>query len=151
MPTVAIVPAQFEHASQLAPLLRAGDLAECLAAGYPDAKAALDDALVNSTEAVAILFDGEIAALVGADDYGQGLALIWALTGVAVDRARLTFLRTSRQVLAMLRRGRRLFNIVDVRYQGAFDWLECLGFFPGRTISHPRTGAPFRVMMIGGA
>lgn len=149
---VSIVNATSKHAEQLAPLMRAADLDECLAAGYPDGRSALDRALLESTEAFAVLFDGEVAAMVGVDPLGLEATLVWVITGRAVDRAALSFIRTSRQLLRyFLSKHRRLVNLVDARYQGALDWLECLGFAIGPVVPHPDTGLPFRLASIGGA
>lgn len=153
MTVVTVIPAKPEHAAQLAPLMRAADLAECIAAGYADARSALDEALANSVEAWAMLFDGEVAALVGVDPLeGSGSTLVWALTGQAVDRAKLSYLRAGRLILRdLLRRWPILVNLVDSRYQGALDWLECLGFTIGPEVPHPITGLSFRrVSIIGG-
>lgn len=152
MPIVDITAVRPEHLEQLAAVMRPGDLDECIAAGYPDARSALEDAMAHSTHSWAVLFDGEVAALVGLDgDYTTKAALVWALTGRAVDRARLSFVRASRALLALIRSTHPfLFNIVDARYQGAVDWLEVLGFKLGPVVPHPRTGQPFRVAVIGG-
>ena len=147
---VLVTTATAEHAAQLAPLLRAGDLAECLAAGFASGLEALGRALAESSEALTVLFDGEVAAMVGVDILDDDRALVWALTGRAVDRARLTFVRTSKQVLEhFLRSGLILVNLVDARYQGALDWLEVLGFRIGPVVPHPATGLPFRLAEVG--
>ncbi len=149
MATVDILPATLDHAAQLAPFLRAGDLAECLASGCVDGFSALADSVAHSSEAWSVFFDGEIAALVGVVPFDNGTTLVWALTGRAVDRARLTFVRVSRRLLAqLLRKHAVLANLVDARYQGAIDWLECLGFCVSQPTPHPTTGMPFRVASI---
>lgn len=151
---VTVLTATQEHIASLAPQLRARDLAECLACGYPDGAAALQEALKQSTKSWAVLFDDQVAAMVGIhvrpDGFGAA-SLVWALTGQVVDRARLTFIRTSRAMLAKLaEHWAPLVNIVDARYQAALDWLEVLGFSILDEVSHPKTGAPFRLVLLEG-
>lgn len=149
--SVKILRARPEHAAQLAPVMRPADLAECRAFGHADALAALEQALANSTESWVVFFDDEIAAMVGVDDLGYDVALVWALTGRAVDRARLTFMRTSRDLVEILLQTRLvLWNYVDARYQAALDWLECLGFNIGPVKPHSVTGEPAVLVFIGG-
>lgn len=151
MVVVTVTAALPEHCALLAPLLRAPDLAECIASGFADGLSALQASLEHSVEAVSVFFDGEIVAMVGVDPLGPGQTLIWALTGRAVDQAKLTFLRWSHAVVDDFHEAfGTLTNLVDARYQGAIDWLECLGFRIGEVLEHPLTGLPFRPAVLGG-
>ncbi len=143
VPTVT--PATWQHAAELAQTMRAGDVAECVAFGYSDALDALVTAVAFSTEAWTVRFDDEIAAMLGVTE-AHGGAILWCLTGEVVERAKLTFMRSShRLVNALLTKYRRLANLVDARYQRAIDWIECLGFTVGAVVAHPETGAPCRL------
>lgn len=153
---VRVVTARPEHAEQLAAVMRAEDLAECQAAGYATGLEALRAGIEGSTEAWAVYFGGELGAVLGVDaEYGtpeQPGALIWALTGKVVDRARLAFVHASRELVAwLLERHRFLFNLVDPRYVKALRWLELLGFKQGHVVPYPGTGAPFVLVTLGGA
>lgn len=148
--SVTFEPATVAHAEALAPLMRAEDLAECQALGYPTAHEALLVSLKNADIARAMLFDGEVAALfglavrrstvLGSSDVG----LVWLLSGRAVARHPSAFLRHSRPVLAaLLQHCATLGNCIDARYTGALRWAMWLGFDIGRPVALGPAGMPF--------
>ncbi len=144
------------HAAELASTMREADIRECLAAGYPDARSALDTALAHSRDSWALLINGEVAVIAGVTPVdgavlsAAGIAEVWALTSRVVDKYPLTFFRWSRKfVFGLLQQYGLLANLVDARYQGAIDWLECLGFRIGQPQPHYITGAPFCLVSIG--
>lgn len=150
---ILVVQATIEHARALAPVLRAEDTAECVAAGYDSALAALEAGVTNSTEAWAIYFDGELGVVLGVDGItDQSEALLWCLTGEVIERAKLSYWRVSKGIVRDLRlRYRRLYNLTDARYGRALSWLKRLGFTVSPSaLPHPVTGLPFHLVTIGG-
>jgi hypothetical protein len=126
------VPGTLELAEQLAPLLRAGDVAEGLALGL-DPRQGLLDSVRCSEVSWAALFDGEVGAMVGARTTARTLlgtaGEVWILSGTAVDRNPRAFMRSSRQVLEqLLQQWDSLSNVVDTRYEASLRWLKWLGF-----------------------
>lgn len=139
-PTEALV-------AELAASMRAGDLAEVYALGMSPQRA-LEHSLDRSHAAGAVLFDGEVAAIYGLVQMeentfvGTKRALVWVLTGAAVDAHPLTFWRTSKAIVKALKAEFDvIFNDVDARYLSSVRWLERLGF----SISPPRPHGPNRV------
>jgi hypothetical protein len=150
---VDILPATNEHALELAPKLREADVAELMAMGARTALRALTDSMAVSPDCYALLFDGEVAAIFGVFPVSAlgGLGLVWLLSGPAVDRHPMAFLRLSRPVLKMLlRRCPRLFNFTDARYVKALAWLEWMGFRIGPPACVFGGNVPFRPIAIGG-
>lgn len=150
---VLVVHGTMEHARELAAVLREADEAECVAAGYASGLAALEAGVANSSEAWAIYFDGELGVLLGVDAItDESEALLWCLTGKVVERAKLSYWRTSKGIVDELRRKyRRLYNLTDARYSRALAWLKRLGFAVSPSpIPHPVTGLPFHLVTIGG-
>lgn len=147
---VDIVRATGVHAEELVRTMRQADVEECVAAGFPGGGSALYISLQNSAHAWAVLFDGQVAAIVGVDplSWYDGAALIWALTGEAVERAKLAYMRVSRWFVdALLEHYTALINVVDARYERALAWLAALGFAVGPPVPHASTGVPFRAVI----
>lgn len=152
-PDVQVLPATRAHAEALAPLMRAEDAAEVLASAGHTPLQALLDALDDSAEAWAVLFDGEVAALFGVcpapvvstSILGTPLVGVpWALTGRAVDSHPRTFWRLSRPWLAhFARRYPVLVQAVDARYAASLRWLARLGFDVQPAAPHGAAGLPF--------
>lgn len=133
---VQVVPATAAHAEALAPVLRPEDADELFALGL-DPGAHLREAVATSELALAVIFDGEVAMLVGLGQQwvspeGRRTSCVWALSGPGVEKHKKAFLRTSRAVLAqLLERSEVLWNFVDVRYAAALRWVKWMGFSVG--------------------
>jgi hypothetical protein len=127
---VQYLEATLQHAEAFAPLLRAGDVEEGRALGL-EPREALVESVLNSSEAYAVTFNGELGAMFGVVPLrGTVLGtrgLVWILSGRAVDRYPLAFLKASRQVLDALRKHFDvLTNVVDARYEASLRWLRWL-------------------------
>ncbi len=150
---VDIIPAKPEHALPFAALLRPADLAECVAEGYADAAAALEDALESSEQSWLVLFDGKPAAMFGVGPFDPPRAdagVVWVLTTAEVERAPMTFFRESKRILGeLLEKYSKLGNLVDANYHCAIRWLLALGFKVGAPAPHRDTGALFCPAAIG--
>lgn len=148
---VQVVSATPAHAEALAPLLRPADVAEVEASAGFTPLEALQASLSASERAWALVVGGEVAALWGVVPVGQGtlltrpqLAVVWALTGRAVDRHRKLFVRLSRGVLSeLLRLYPVLVNAVDARYRGALRWVRWLGAEVAPAVPFGALGLPF--------
>ncbi|MCR4296521.1 MAG: hypothetical protein NUW21_13380 [Elusimicrobia bacterium] len=152
---VEILPATLDHALDLAPRLRAEDAAEVLASSGRSPFEALAFAVAYSDEASALLFDGEVACLYGVAAIRESFLgppvawSIWLLGSDALRRHRRTFVRLSREVVAILRaRYAVLFNFVDARYVAALRWAEWLGFEVGEPRPYGVAGLPFRLITL---
>ena len=131
MTEVLFVPATEAHARELAPSMRAADVAENLASdGFTPLEACLVS-LAISTEARAAYFGGELGALFGVAE-GPFLgfkAIPWLLTTGVVERHQRAFWRASRLVVASwLERYLVLEQAIDARYGMALRWAARLGF-----------------------
>lgn len=146
-----IVPATREHAVELAPRLRATDVAELLAARGMAPLAALLEAIERSDTAEALLLDGEVVALFGTGPYrrstllgGPAVGVPWLLGSDALTRDRRLLVRLARrQVVRMLLRYPILVNAVDARYAGALSFARWLGFEVGPPAPFGAAGLPF--------
>lgn len=149
---VTCAPARPEDAAELACVMRQADVEECLASGYEHAQEAVAAGIAN-TRAWSVRFDGELAFCFGVDTTSMAPeVIIWFLSGQVVERAKLTFFRTTRSILEELHDiYPRLCNLVDARYTRALSWLGALGFRRGATVPHPVTGLPFIAVYSGGA
>ena len=139
MTRVELFQANEEHARALAPAMRPADRLEIQASGgWEDPLPCLYDALDFSELAIAACFDGEVAALfgVGAPEdapasilCGPSTGVAWLLTGSAVDRYKLSFLKVCRQLLPVaLEKYPTLVNAIDARHRSALRWAQWLGF-----------------------
>lgn len=131
MTQVLFVPATEAHARELAPRMRAADVAENLASdGFTPLEACLASIAV-STEARAAYFDGALGALFGvAEGPFLGLkAVPWLLTSDVVERHPRAFWQACKEVLAgWLERYLVLEQAIDARYVVALRWAARLGF-----------------------
>ena len=125
--------ATLAHAEALARSMRQEDVDEAEACGFSPLAALLDSLRVSSV-AHAALLGTEVLALYGvvpveaAADAPQ--AVVWALTGAAVERHRKKFHREAKRVLRALAAAypRGLYNYVDARHAKALRWARRLGF-----------------------
>lgn len=134
---VQLVEPTREFAAQLAPLLRADDVRECIAASGEGPLASLYGSLARSTVVRACTFDGEPAAMWGvapvqwaADTRPvRPVAVCWLLGGEVLEEHPWTFWKLCRPGLAELAvHFPVLFNYVDARYQKCLRWARALGF-----------------------
>lgn len=138
-PEVLFSTATLEHAEAMAPLMRAEDLAEIQACGYPDALTALREGVQISRYAWAATFDGEVGALFGVVAEEGGIDRIWFLTAQAFARHPMAFARVARSVMVdLLAHSAQLMNYIDCRYSAAMRWAKWLGF----TIEEPKPYGP---------
>jgi hypothetical protein len=131
---VTIEQATLEHALALARVMRAADKAEARALDLQPLEALLE-ALDKSEVAFAVSFNGELAALFGVAPFEPhtqappSTAVVWMLSGEAVDRYPKAFARASRAVMPkLLEHYELLVNVIDARYTRALRWARWLGF-----------------------
>lgn len=125
-----IVPAGLEHALELAPRLRKGDLAEIKAASGLEPEDALLLSMAMSPKSWAWLYKGRVLALFGVTPhpFSQGVGIPWLLAA-RVDRHKHYFVRQSRRYVAeMLEEFPVLENYVDCRNTSSIQWLHWCGF-----------------------
>lgn len=148
MAELVIVPAKRWHAAALAPLMRAEDAAEVLASGGFGPFEAIRASMRLSSHTRTAKIDGEVAAIFGttADASLPRTGIVWMLTGAAVSRHPLAFLRACRPALAELHQVsgfRVLWNLVDARYEAAIRWARWLGAEVGEPAPFGQSGFPF--------
>jgi hypothetical protein len=127
---ITIVDATLDHARDLAPRLRAGDHTECVDLGV-DPLEALEVGVRLSMYSWTALDDGKPCAMWGIrpDDVMGQAARVWLLTGDAVARNRMAFLRHTK---AWVARVSDLYPVLYVfpsaNYPEALRLLRWLGF-----------------------
>ena len=129
--THQIVPASLEHALQLAPRLRKGDLAEIKAASGLEPEDALVLSLAMAPKSWAWLYRGRVMAIfgVGPHPYKAGVGIPWLLGTKAAERHKMFFLRNSRRIIdEMLDEFPVMENYVDARNTTSIQWLHWCGF-----------------------
>lgn len=135
--------AKIEDAELLAPLLCPEDLVELDALGFKPVDA-IKSSIEASRKALSIFIDGEIAAVLGVAPRVWG-GQFWLLTGLAVRRAPIAFLKQGKLAFEMLSAGEALMaNVVDARHEQALRLAERFGFFIADAQPHGRNGEPFR-------
>lgn len=153
---VELVPATAAHAAELAPTMRAFDLAEVIAFGATDARQALERSLQLSPQAFTALFDGRVGAMFGSFPtetaelpFPGRLGCAWALTGQLVDLYPMSFWRSSKPALQLLWGDfDYLLNWVDARYTSSLRWLERLGAWTLRAYPVGQDGALFHLVVL---
>lgn len=155
---VQLLPATPAMAEELARTMRPEDAAEVFASSGKGPHAALVDSIERSDGALALLFDGEVAAMWGVAPVpgtaptllgGPLVGVVWLLTGAAVSRRRNTFLRLCRPaVRGLLRRYPVLVNAIDARYQVAVRWARWLGFRVDEPVPFGFEGRPFHFISL---
>ena len=126
-----IRPATLEDAIDLAPRLRAADVAEIEAASGRSPADVLADSVERAVWSEALAIDGKVEALGGLGTasmmFGPGIP--WLLGSDRMTGHRRWFLRESRrQVARMLGHYDRLVNHVDARNAASIRYLDRLGF-----------------------
>jgi hypothetical protein len=131
---VAIVSATKEHARELAPRMRAAEVAEIRASGNLSPLGALLLGVEASRPAYTALFDGEVACMWGVvplrtSALAGRVGAAWLLTSELVERHPVAFYRRCRPALALLFEVYdALVNAIDARHAQAVRWGRRLGF-----------------------
>ncbi len=129
--TLLLARATQDHARDLAPRLRAPDLAEIEAATDRAPEDALLESLDRALDARVALLDGRPIAIwgLGTQSMMFGPGVPWMVGSDELAGAGLRFLRESRAAIGwMLARYGRLVNWVDARNAPAIRYLAWLGF-----------------------
>lgn len=115
------------HVEAFLPRLRRVVLEELGALGL-EPRFAVEESIANSTEAYALVLDGEVAAIFGILPAEMG-ATVWAMTSDVVDKKPISFARHSKHIAAILL-GKRpvLSNWIDARHEECIRWFGWLGF-----------------------
>lgn len=118
-------------ARELAPRMRAADAAELLASTGHQPLEGLLESLELSSEAYALFFDGELAALCGLapGPFFTFVGYPWLLGSDVIERHKRAFVRASRAALEeWASRYFLLEQAVDARYVRALRWAARVGF-----------------------
>jgi hypothetical protein len=120
------------HAEELAPHLRAEDVAEIRAADGTEPLPALLTSVDVSDEVWAVRFNGELALIFGVMPYdskgGGRVGVAWMVPSAIIERHPAAFWRLSREMLPwLLERWDALINAIDVRHEKALRWAKRLG------------------------
>ena len=129
--THEIVPATAQHAQELGPRLRKGDIGEIKAASGGDPEEVLMLSVAMSPKSWAWLHKGRVMAIFGVagDPNRPGVGIPWLLASKGVSRHRIFFVRQSRAYVAkMLEAFPVLENWVDCRNTASIQWLAWCGF-----------------------
>lgn len=117
------------YIAQLCLTMRTADVEEMRAAGFTP-KDGLLYARKASSIAMAVLFRGKVAAMVGAiPSPEEGVADMWMVSSHEVTKRKRLFLKASLMTLPVfLNFYAELRATVDARYQAALRWVRWLGF-----------------------
>ena len=143
---IEIVPATVDHAADLAPGLRALDLAEIEAASGREPGEVLLESLDRALEASVALLDGRPIAIWGLGTHSLmlGPGVPWMVGSDDLASVGTVFLRESRrQVASMLGRYDTLTNFVDARNEPSIRYLRWLGFAFDEAAPWGHAGLPF--------
>jgi hypothetical protein len=148
-PHVDIVPAREAHAVELAPRMRAADLAEVRASNGCGPLEALLEALHHSEIARTALFDGRVACMWGVEHvrwsiFSGRVGAAWLLTSDLVEKHPRTFWRGCKEELPkLLRSYDMLINAIDARHAMALRWARHLSFELNEEEAYGLEGRPF--------
>lgn len=126
-----IVPAGLEHALQLVPRLRKGDVAEIKAASGLAPEDALVLSLAMSPKSWAWLHKGKVMAVFGVTPHPlkNGVGIPWMLAARSVERHKHYFVRNSRRYIEQMHEECPVLeNYVDCRNTASIQWLHWCGF-----------------------
>ena len=126
-----IVPATWQLAQQLVPVMREADVQEVWAAGHFSPEEAVATSLEASPDPRVGLADGEVTCVFGVGEWSAIglLGVPWLLTAENMPRHARRLLIGSRAYMDEVRgRYTVLANHVDARNQKAVRWLQWLGF-----------------------
>lgn len=108
--------------------LRQKDIDEAWAFSGIDPTLALAWSLKNSEEKWVVVHKGKIEGVFGVVP-GKGYGIPWFVATNKFNKFRITFAKTSQEVVAMLlKRYHTLMNFVDSRHKASIRWLRWLGF-----------------------
>lgn len=143
---IEVVSATLAHAIDLAPRLRARDLAEIEAASGRPVDEVMAESLERAVWSEALLIDGVPEAIGGLGTcsmmFGPGVP--WLVGSKRLTERRHWFLREScRQVGRMLASYGVLVNYVDARNGSAIAYLQWLGFALEPAVPWGAKGLPF--------
>ncbi len=144
--TYTMFPATEDDARELAPLLRAGDLAEIAAQHGRPPVDILVESVRASTEAVAGRADGRLICIggVGSLTLIGRIGVPWLMGTDLIDLHRREFMRQTRTMIERFHDTYPVLrNVVDARYDAAIRWLRWLGFSFGAPVPMGVSGLPF--------
>ena len=131
----SIVPAKFHHIPDLVGALRFDDWDEITCFGVRPF-VAVRQSFKSSHVRRTVLVEGEVAAMWGLAGVMLGTGYPWLLTGKAIERIPVSFVREARaEVREMLEHCNRLEGVVIDRYSRAKRFLTVLGFTLGEPFS----------------
>jgi hypothetical protein len=153
-PRVEIVQARLEHAHDLAPRMRAADVAEVQASGgYSPLEALVDSLRYSAPFAWAALFDGKVACIWGVEPLRRSIiagrvGAVWMLTSDLVEKHPRAFWRGCRSAVPLLFEATDppldvLVNLIDARHEQALHWARRLGFQLEEPAAFGHEGRPF--------
>jgi hypothetical protein len=144
------------HARELAPLLRAADVAEVWASNRRTGLEALEQSVALSDVSVAMRINGEVASMFGVRAIyplpalgWSPLGVVWFLTGRAWDTHPLPLVRAAKRLMPELQEVSgclELRNWLDSRYAGALRLATALGFQRLDTAPLGPDAVPFHLM-----
>ncbi len=129
--TVIIRPATEDDARELAPRMRAADMAEVWASGRKSPEDALLSSVRMSTHAWSGFVDGKLVVMWGCGPASMldRIGVPWMLGSDDILKHQKAFLRRNREYVGkMLLCYTRLVNWVDARNVVSIRWLRWLGF-----------------------
>lgn len=145
--------ARLADAEEMAPLMRAEEVAEVYAAFGDSPREALEVSIRISDARTARL-DGKIVGIFGVMPINllDGVVSPWLLTTGEVDKHPRPFLRACREVITEYRARYALMeNMVDARYAKSLRWAKWLGFEVGAPEPYGFEGRDFcKITMKGG-
>lgn len=143
--------ATLAHIREIAPRMRAAEVAEVWAAMGLTPAAALLCLMRASVFSRAVFFDGDLCTIFGVIETPDGAGIPWLLSSDAVERHPLSFWRASKSILREIRKLYPvLIEYVDARYTRCISWARRLGWTVAPAEPHGLAGLPFHPLAIEG-
>jgi hypothetical protein len=146
--SLTIRPACTEDCRELAPLLRAADLAEVRAEAGLDGLEALLVSVERSEAAYAVDVDGKLGAIFGHRyvNLMANIGQVWCLTGHAMEKRPIAFLHSAMYVCdELLKKYGELVACIDARYTKAVRFFTLVGFQMAPAVPLEPGGALFHL------
>jgi hypothetical protein len=139
-----------EHVQALSNTMRSEEVAEVYAAMGASPEQALHTCLSNAEEAVTVLDDGAVLAMVGVSpiSYLGCIASPWMLTSETSRTHARDYIRYTKDFVNRWSTKYHLVNYIDARYEASIRWAKWAGFTVHPPQPHGYLRLPFHMIEI---
>lgn len=119
-----------EHVQELAETMRSEEVQEVFAGYGASPEQALRACLANAEEAVTVLSDGVVLAILGVSPMSllSRIASPWMLTSEASREHARVYIKYTKQYINRWAEQYHLINFIDARYEASVRWAKWAGF-----------------------